>query len=322
MTLSNRDISGQAAQWAVKLDGAEPEAAQAADFQAWLASDPRALGAFGKACAVLARVERFRGVGAQAFRPARAAPAPLWTRRRLVVAGSSAAGAAVAAGVAAVVFLGAVRQRDYATAIGQLSTIALTDGSIVTLNTDTQILVRFSGKRRDVHLVRGEALFNVAKDKQRPFVVTAANAQVRAVGTSFSVRLLQQRPVTILVQEGIVEISRRDAPKAVPVRATAQTQALVAHAMPIKTHTVPYARLVRDVAWQYGEIALENETLADAAREFSRYGNKQILVAPSVAHHTITGLFPANDPVGFAKAAAAVYGLNVDVAERDVRIIP
>ena len=75
--------------------------------------------------------------------------------------------------------------------------------------------------RRGIDLIRGEALFDVTKDRKRPFVVTAGATQVRAVGTSFSVQLLPDQPVQVLVREGVVEIKRPDVPMAPPVRAAA-----------------------------------------------------------------------------------------------------
>jgi transmembrane sensor len=74
------------------------------------------------------------------------------------------------------------------------------------------------------------------------------------------------------------------------------------------------------LAWQYGRIALDNETLQDAATEFARYSGVRIVVDPAVANRTVTGMFASDDPVGFAKAAASVLKLHVEVNDETVRI--
>ena len=117
-----------------------------------------------------------------------------WVGRRAVLAGT------IAASIALVVSSGAIWQANsyeaaYVTAIGETKVIPLPDGSSITMNTDTAAVVH-----------RGEALFDVAKNKMRPFVVTAGKAQVRAVGTSFAVTDLTTRPLEVTVREGVVEV--------------------------------------------------------------------------------------------------------------------
>ena len=163
-------------------------------------------------------------------------------------------------------------------------------------------------------------LFDVAKNKMRPFVVTAGDTQVRAVGTSFSVSMLPRRPIQVLVKEGVVELKRINAPKAVPVRAKANVRAIAQPGEPIITIAVPQDLLARDLAWQRGSIALTDQTLEDAANEFARYSEVRIVVDPSVSTKTVTGLFAANDPVGFARAVASVLKLKWEVKGNKVRI--
>jgi transmembrane sensor len=72
--------------------------------------------------------------------------------------------------------------------------------------------------------------------------------------------------------------------------------------------------------WQYGQIAFNNETLSDAADEFARYNEVHIVVDPAAGGRTITGLFAASDPIGFAKLAAAALGLHCQVEGDEVRL--
>jgi len=213
------------------------------------------------------------------------------------------------------------RPESYATRIGETRLVALSDGSVVTLNTNSRIVVHFAKAVRRIQLERGEALFNVAKNKQRPFVVTAGDTQVRAVGTAFTVRLLQKQPIQILVQEGVVEVTRKGSSDVTPVRAVADTRTVVASGAPIANHPVTYTQVSRDLAWQYGQIAFDNQTLEEAAREFARYSKVKIIVDPAVANRTITGLFASNDPAGFAEAAASALSLRTETGVEEVRII-
>src|SRR4029077_19225198 len=106
---------------------------------------------------------------------------PRLTRRRVVLGGTIAAGVAglIIASPFATRCLGT---RRYNTKVGELQVVPLGDGSVISLNTDSEVVVRYSEKSRDIELFRGEALFDVAKNKARPFVVHAGDTAVRAVG--------------------------------------------------------------------------------------------------------------------------------------------
>ncbi|HEX4270934.1 MAG TPA: FecR domain-containing protein [Rhizomicrobium sp.] len=314
--LSPQEIDQIAAEWAAqRCVGLAPEEQVALD--AWLAVDPRHVGAYARAEAVLAELDRVGVAGADALRMLPASAVDAGLKRRTVLVGTVAAGLAIAAGGATWLsrLLG---QERYSTSIGETKEIVLSDGSLVTLNTDSQVLVSYSKAARHIRLVQGEALFDVAKNKKRPFIVTAADTQVRAVGTSFTVRLLPQQPVQVMVREGVVEIKRPQVPQAPPVRLAANTVAVAPPEAPISTEPVAQMQVTRNLAWREGRIAFDNETLANAAREFSRYSDVQIHVPAELENQTITGLFVSNDPVGFARAAAISLNLHVDVSNREV----
>lgn len=94
----------------------------------------------------------------------------------------------------------------YATAVGQQQTVKLADGSVVVLNTDSQIGVAFTDGARNIRLLQGEAYFTVAKDANHPFRVFAANGRVQAIGTEFSV-YLKDKAVSVTVTEGRVALA-------------------------------------------------------------------------------------------------------------------
>ena len=315
---THQEIDHIAAGWvARRCNGLSADDAAALD--AWLEADPRHFGAYMKAEAVLARLDQAGAAGAQALRSQDTPAVPAFARRRTVLMGAAAACLAAAAiGVVAVRHV--VGDEVYATNIGEAREIALSDGSIVTLNTNTRISVRYTKALRQIALLQGEALFDVAKNKHRPFIVQAHDTQVRAVGTSFTVKLLPQQLVQVLVREGVIEIRRPDVPEALPVRLAANNVALAPVKAPISTAPMPTAQVSRSLAWRQGRIAFDNETLAEAAREFERYSDIPIRVAPDLEGQTVTGLFVSTDPVGFARAAALSLNLRVDVRNREVTI--
>jgi transmembrane sensor len=302
------DIDDVAAEWVARGDRAPLTPQEAEALQAWLEGDVRRLGAYAKARAVLAHFDRAKALG-PGYAPERfgaAPPARMPLRRTLLLGG----GAAIAAG-AMVMFLGAgqrVRTRR-----GEVRLAPLADGSQMTLNTASTVQVHFTATRRHVSLIEGEALFDVAKDPKRPFVVEAGGVQVRAVGTSFSVRRRPARSVEVVVREGVVEVSGQALTPAAPTRLAANDRALVTEGGPIRAVALAPAQVAQGLAWREGMIDLEGVSLGEAASEFGRYSDTQILIDdPAVAQMTITGLFSANNPAGFARAAAISLGLRAE----------
>jgi transmembrane sensor len=142
----------------------------------------------------------------QAVRRAGRAP---YRRRRFL----AAAATAIVLTIAGAVWWNAERYPNYATDIGERRSITLTDGSTVDLNARSKLRVEFSGAARRVELLDGQALFQVAKDKNRPFIVRSGEAIVRAVGTQFDVNR-KADGTTITVLEGRVAVYSRVHPEA------------------------------------------------------------------------------------------------------------
>ncbi|MDC7685112.1 FecR domain-containing protein [Asticcacaulis sp. BYS171W] len=309
-----------------------------ARLDAWLSADTRHQGAFFRAQAAWAMMDRASVMGAgidaaeispppfdaesvpdtapDAFVvPLTAAARP--TRRGLL---SVMGGGAVAASLtAAFVLAAAVRDRvDLETEVGELRKVPLKDKSVASVNTDSRIEVSLKPDRRDVRLVRGEAWFEVAKDKARPFVVAADTVRVRAVGTAFSVRKLATGAV-VLVSEGVVEVWNHKIPDR-PARLTAGSRAFVPYApAPVEAEYRPEA-VDRALAWRDGQIAFDNDTLQSAVAEFNRYNAQKIVVAdPALNAEKLVGWFRADQPETFARA---VHGaLNVPVTVDGDRIV-
>ena len=323
MSAGENQIDLQAAQWVACEDRGPLPADQRRQRDAWLAADRRHFGAYARAHAVYARTARARALAGGALATAvvaslpAAAPAPVsMARPRPRRALPRWVG-----GLAATLMLAALglhgwggADSQYATRKGQILRVPLADGSAITLDSASQVRVHYSDKARKVELVRGEALFDVAKDPGRPFVVTAEQTQVTAVGTSFAVSLSERRTngVEVLVREGIVDVADIQG-KVAPTRLAANARALASRAHGIRIEPVPSDDLAQQLAWREGMLAFNGDTLSTAAAQFRRYSDTPIVIDdPAVGSRRIVGLYSASDPLGFASSVALSLGLVVE----------
>lgn len=224
-----------------------------------------------------------------------------------------------------------------ATAIGEQRSILLKDGTRVSLNTATRMSVRYDEKVRHVHLESGEALFEVARFAQWPFVVTAGDREIKALGTTFIVRRDEQRTVITLV-EGKVAVSPAALAEGLETALPgSESPSGPAGSPPVETVTLmPGQRLTftggeqpakvdlpeldKVTAWQRGLVALDYTPLAEAVAEMNRYSTTKLVIDhPETAAARVSGVFRAGDSLLFARAVAETYRLQV--VEEPGRII-
>lgn len=310
-------IDDAAAAWVARLDAGDLSPAAAAALEQWLQQDVRHAGAFARARAVdlLAHRASALGPGYDADRFGRRAVRPPRWRQRVLRVGLPVAASilvAVALGYGSLGNLHPRDSRDYATAMGEVRRLPLDDGSTMTLNTASLAQVDFTADLRLVRLEEGEALFDVAKDPSRPFLVDAEDVRVRAVGTSFTVRRLSGGRTEVLVREGLVRIEYpHERPGAPAAYLGANMRAIASGGRALALDQVAQDRLEQRLTWRDGMIAFHGETLAEAAEEFARYSETRLLVEdPAVAGMRVVGLYAANDPDGFARAVALSFGLE------------
>jgi transmembrane sensor len=310
---SAKEIDDEAADWAARVDGRDLDAERDTRLQAWLAGDPRRAGAFLRAQAAISFLDRGRALaGAQEVETVDAVARP--SRRALI---GGAGGACAAALVGGATFW-MTRPQRLDTRLGEIRRVPLADGSLVAINTRTALDVALNARSRQITLRRGEAWFQVAKDAERPFVVSAGRVRVRAVGTAFSVRRVGDG-VDVMVTEGVVEtwIEGQGGPRR---RVVAGNGVVLASKAPQAVARSPSA-IERSLAWRNGEIALDGESLGDAADQFNRYNSRQIVIDdPQLAQERFVGLFRTNEPESFAAAVAATIGVNVDDDGRVIRL--
>ncbi|MDP2213601.1 FecR domain-containing protein [Phenylobacterium sp.] len=190
----------------------------------------------------------------------------------------------------------------YRTMVGEQQTVVLEDGSKVTLNTDTEVQLTGWDGGRDLTLVQGEAYFVVAKNTERPFVVTAGGRRVTALGTAFAVRIEPTR-WSVALMEGKVRI---EGPQAAAVEMEPGQYLVQDGDHP---WTIERRNLEDLTSWRDGSLTFENRPLGQVVEEMNRYSRRKVRVAdPVLASRPLSGRFKSGDMAGFV-ATLEAYGL-------------
>lgn len=305
------DIETRASAWAVRVAERSLEGLEQEELDAWLAADSRHLGAFVRAQALWLDLDRVAALGSGTQRDM---VAPVSTRRW--------APYAMAASVAIAVVGGTITYDQFAGRItterGEVRRIALADGSIMTLNGDSAVQVRYDDDMRRIILRRGEASFDVAHNKERPFIVSADGLKVRAVGTEFVVGI-EDEGVEVTVEEGVVAVDGQPGGSAVP-RYLKRNEQFVAAATGPRRVVLDGADVERRGAWRKGLLVFNGQQLAVAASEVNRYSKLRVVIEdPTLARAEFVGVFKLGDARAFANAAGAAF--NAEVVRRGDALI-
>jgi transmembrane sensor len=319
------DIESDAADWLIRLE-ADPSPQNCANFETWLAADPRHQAAYIRLektwnrAEILKRLRPLDGAvdeqvidkfGVQT--PIFDEPKPKASPARMVLMAIAASLGIITMGISIWAVIARTGWEVYQTEFGGFQRVVLADGTTAMLNTDSRIRARVTSERREVVLEKGEALFTVAHDVRRPFDVTAGETVVRAVGTAFSIRLRGESQVDVLVTEGRVAIDPVDdslntklpEPVALPTVSTlaAGETASVKEHRPLKVRKIADEDVTRKLAWTQGRIWFDRVTLAEAIAEFNRYNRRQLVIDdPQIAELHIGGAFEATDLDSFVMA--------------------
>jgi transmembrane sensor len=317
-------LDAAAADWVARMESGPLSAEDQLTFESWWDTSVHHRGAYARAEAALALAGHAIGIGGERPMQESYTPtverSPVFTRRKAIWAASAAAAAGVFA-----VYYAPPRYKRYSTERGEVRIIPLEDGTAVTLNTASEVAVRYMGDAREVRLVRGEALFDVVRDSSRPFTVYARNAAVRAVGTSFLVKDLINHPVEVIVREGAVDMFHPAVPSEKPTRVITNYRAValdtIAPSISLMSAPLSSAQIERQLSWQRGMMSFEGERLKDAVAEFSRYSDVNIVIAdPAVGDLKVTGVFSIHNPIGFARSAALVFSLQIAETPKGVTL--
>ena len=182
--------------------------------------------------------------------------------------------------------------------VGEQRPVRLSDGSVITLNTDSLIKMNVDGPALHVEVLRGEVLFNMLPNPQRHLVVSVKDLEIFDTATIFSVRLVDDGQIRVTVEEGEVRLSHgnlRQVPLAHNQQAVSDERA---GRLELKKGLDPRA-IERQLAWQEGRLIFVCEPLSQVAQEFNRYNLTKLEVDPLLANVQVGGEFSATDVMGF-----------------------
>jgi transmembrane sensor len=332
-------VANRAAHWhAVLGRGATGQAGarERAEFMAWLEESPRHVREFllhqaweaqtagidaGRHIDVEALLRQAAGnvlpLERPVAQPAAASPraqdmdpaATTHIRRRRRRTAAVAAG--MAATVAALMFAGwqLLSGETYSTAIGELRTVELTDGSTIQLSAHSTVEVGFSSRARDIRLLTGEALFDVAPDATRPFRVHAGRSMIQAVGTRFTIN---RRPLgtVVSVAEGAVRVLPGATGGADTLLSAGEEIIVESDGRMQRREPVQKAEIL---AWRDRRLVFRDDALADIAAEFNRHNRDlQLVIEGEPARNKrYGGIFDANDPEAIVRFAAQDPALTI-----------
>lgn len=347
-------VAEQAAEWFVANDEGPLDARESAALVAWLKASPvhveeflrvaviaRHLDAAGAGLgpveALIARAQAEDERPVQRYWPrALAAVQTLTVPRWQIAAVTVAAVGVVSLGLFWFSRLGpltpvsaptGITALHFATHHGEQQTQRLADNSVLHLNTDTAITIRYSKTERLVVLESGEADFKVAHESDRAFRVVAGPAQAIAHGTQFDVRLKGDSAVVTVI-EGRVGVAPSRASQGTGSGQEQVLRFVELHAdeqISVSKNSWPVAPTSVDVhratAWLHRQIAFDHESLEQVAAEFNRYAPKPIeITTPELRKLEISGIFSTDDSEEFLAFLGSLEGVRVDVTETRIRV--
>lgn len=314
------EIDEEAATWTWRLDAGSLGTEEQQAYEAWLRQDPRHRRAMEELSKVWGALDQLAEPRFTQRHRITESDLPLPTMRARRPAAWFAAAAAVAACILGIAwYQHGSQQQTFSTAVGQQRNATLADGSVVTLNTNTILESDLSRRERQIYLRKGEAHFQVAHDRSRPFLVHAGDAVVRAVGTEFEVRVREDRHVDVVVNEGKVEVQAApmanlpSAPvRAATARAVSAGEQLSTSGGDVAVIPISARQLSSELAWREGAIVFDGEPLSVAVAEIERYTDSRIVISdPLVAHLKVGGRFRTDDVQGFFDGLQAALPVAV-----------
>ena len=304
---ARREADREAAEWHVRLGERPVSAASLAEFKTWRASPENAdayqrLETLWRTTGSLSSDADIQSLSRETLKASR--PRASRASRKALV--SFAAIATVTAIAVISLFVWLPSRGVYATAVGEQEIVRLADGSEIKLDTDTRLRVRFAPSERHILLERGQALFVVAHDADRPFRVSAGETVVTALGTTFDVRRdTDGARVTLVV--GSVAVTDGPAAGARSWR--------LAPGQQVRTALPDAAPLAVDAAlatsWSERRLIFRSTPLREAVAEVNRYLPRKIVLDAGPAEHiAVNGVFTTGDREAFVAATTDLFGLK------------
>ncbi len=219
----------------------------------------------------------------------------------------------------------------FETTIGEQKTVVLADGSVVVLNTNTEIDVAYTTEARVLRLVRGEIHVEVFEDPTRAFSVVAGNRIVQALGTSFSVEITQDQRIELVVTEGKVIVGvhspdeQRGAPPPILTHLAENTvsagQELLMGSNNEEVVPVTAEEIEVKLSWRQGSLTFSSDPLEYALAEMERYTTvKFVFIDEDLKARAVTGRFRAGDVDALLVALRLQFNITHEVSE-DGRVL-
>ena len=359
----SKEIEAQAALWIMRAEDNDMSAAQQQEFQTWLISSYKHREAYTKLAALWGSLDILEELNDHAAavdhqqspkNTAKTSGPTLWERltglRPFITARALSARAFSVSAFATIALIGILglsyqiinnlnqlHQGSYITDLGEQQTINLPDGSAIQINTNSQVDVTYTETARIIRLVSGEAYFDVAPNKQKPFSVYAGNGVVTAVGTAFSV-FLNNEKIDVIVEEGSVALASRPSGSNLSetnsiAQANSQPQAplgvITAGQKAIFEKTVESLDMVapatiqRKLSWRQGRLAFAGEPLAEVVASVSRYTDVTIDIDdPSLRELPIAGSFNVGEVDAMIEALEIMIDLRIErIGPKRLRIL-
>jgi transmembrane sensor len=280
----NAEINAAANAWWVRLDSDSVSAGERDEFARWLAADEQHRKAFDAACALWDELDmvKQRIITPKIITPKKPFFYKLWATPALVMCC-----------LALWLFspLPILLRADFHTSYGERRDIALSDGSVAHLNSNSALAVHIDGKQRQLTLLQGEAWFEVSPDKSRPFQVHAEHGIVTALGTAFNIRLRNSLAEVSVTQHSVaVDVEQAHAVVKEGQQLVYNQHAGLGNIKAIDSQTV--------TAWQRGKLVFENQPLGEVMAELNRYHRGYLMISDnSIAQRRVNGVFSAVQPL-------------------------
>jgi transmembrane sensor len=306
-----RLIQAEAALWVTRLHGPRRDPTLESGFRRWLAEDPRHAAAFELATDAWQR----SGNLATSLPMGSEHPKPRFPRLKFSAAVLASTAFMCIAVLTALHFL---RDGTLATGPGEQRILTLSDGTRVTMNANSRMLVQFDDHVRKVVLATGEVSFDVTKHQVRPFAVVIGDRKIIALGTSFVVRRDQPNGAafTVTLLEGRVAVEPLSFPDVLPKQSVAAVR-LLSPGERLRfagnsAETVDSPSIEKVTAWQRGLLIFDDTSLSEAAAEFNRFGPSKITIDDvDVGRIRVGGVFRIGDPADFAQVVANTHHLRI-----------
>lgn len=306
---SPSDADAEAAVWLARLHADTRDPADDRAFRRWIEASSINAEAFRHATAIW---DAAGGVSPARFRTDDAQDSRI-SRRAVLVGGGVLAFAGIG--------FGGWQQAQagvYQTELGEQKHVALEDGSLVFLDTDTKLKMNFDSKRREVVLHRGRANFRVAPDPARQFIVAAGSQRVIAPRAVFDVRRDAER-VSVVLIDGSATVRNLDGGMNPAGGQLREGERLVAG--PAQPGQIDMPDMAQQLAWQNGQIVADNQSLAAMVSEMNRYSRAKLVITdPRAASLRVSGVYRVGDNAAFARSVSQLLPVGVRANDGDLEI--